>query len=151
MPESKVLQPGSRTVDYYTTDLTNRPARMAIKKAGAITRVRRYPNGSLLVKENYSKDKKLTGIAAMLKLAGYDPADRNWVMAAYGPTGKVLAFGKVGSCISCHVMVRKQDLVFAPPPAQLLSTSIWKTFFPKQNITPVYDKLLKTHPRSIVQ
>jgi hypothetical protein len=151
MPESRVLQPGSRTVDYYTTDLGNGPASMTIKKAGGVVQVRRYPNGSLLVKENYNKDRKLTGIAAMLKLAGYDPADRNWVMAAYGPTGKALAFGKIGTCISCHVMVRKQDLVFAPPPTQLLSASTWKAFFPKQEITPVYDKLLKMHPGAIVQ
>ncbi|MBU2787645.1 cytochrome P460 family protein [Acidithiobacillus sp. VAN18-1] len=122
-----------------------------MKKAGGIEKVRKYPNGSLLVKENYTKDKKLASITAMLKLQGYDPADRNWVMAAYDPTGKVLAFGKVGSCIACHDMVHKQDLVFAPPPAQLLPVSTWKGFFPKQAISPMYAKLLQEHPKSIVR
>jgi hypothetical protein len=31
-----------------------------------------------MVKVNYTKDRKLTGITAMLKVTGYDPADRDW-------------------------------------------------------------------------
>ncbi len=151
MPGSKTFQPGSRTVDYFTTDLSNQPADEAMAKAGGILKVHRYPGGALVVKENYAKDRKPTGVTAMLKLKGYDSADRDWVMAAYDPTGKVLAYGKVGSCIACHVMVRKQDLVFAPPPTQLLPVSTWKAFFPKQEISPVYAHLLKTHAANVVQ
>ncbi|OCX74434.1 hypothetical protein A6P07_05650, partial [Acidithiobacillus thiooxidans] len=102
MPGSTPFQLGSRTVDPYTVDLANTLAISTIKKAGGILKVTRYSNGSLVVKENYNAHKQLVGVTAMLKAAKFDPSDRNWIMAAYDPTGKVLAYGKVGSCIACH-------------------------------------------------
>ncbi len=151
LPESHPFQVGSRSVDVYTTDLANTPAIQSIKRSGSIVRVTRYEDGSLLVKENFNKEKKLTGITAMLKAKGYDAGDRNWVMAAYKPDGSVAAFGKVGSCIACHVMVTKQDFIFAPPPQQLLSVSTWKAFFPKQSMNPAYVALIQTHPKSVLR
>ncbi|MDA8364169.1 MAG: cytochrome P460 family protein [Gammaproteobacteria bacterium] len=148
---SKAYQPGSRTVDAYTIDLANQAENDAVRKAGSIEKVRRYPNGALVVKENFNEQRKLTGVTAMLKLDGYDPADRNWVMAAYSPAGKVVAYGKVPACIACHTMVRKQDFVFAPPPDQLLPVSVWKAFFPKQDIAPVYAQLLRSHADAVVK
>lgn len=145
------FQLGSRTVDVYTKDLANALENDAARRAGGIVRVTRYPSGALVVKENYDADKKLTGITAMLKLDGYDPADRNWVMAAYKPSGQVVSYGKVQACIACHAMVTKQDFVFAPPPEQLLPVSEWKAFFPKQDMSPLYLKLLKESPQSIMQ
>ncbi|MHB1816154.1 MAG: hypothetical protein ACYCUE_15190 [Steroidobacteraceae bacterium] len=53
MLESAAYQPGSRTVDAYTVDLANRLANDAIRKAGGISKVRRYPDGALVVKENF--------------------------------------------------------------------------------------------------
>ena len=106
---------------------------------------------ALVVKENYDAQKKLTGVTAMLKLDGYDQADRNWVMAAYKPDGQVVAYGKVQACIACHAMVTQQDFVFAPPPAQLLPVAVWKAFFPKQQMSPQYVKLLDQHPEGIVK
>lgn len=150
LPESHPLQVGSRMVDPYTTDLANSAAIHTIQTAGGITKVTRYENGSLLVKENYNKDRKLDGVTAMLKLKGYDAGDRNWVMAAYQPDGSVTAFGKVGSCIACHVLVQKQDFGFAPPPKQLLPIHTWKAFFPKQAMNPKYVALLQSHPKAIV-
>ncbi|WP_215891444.1 cytochrome P460 family protein [Acidithiobacillus thiooxidans] len=151
MPGSVPYQLGSRTVDPYTVDLANSLAKSSIEKAGGILKVTRYSNGSLVVKENYNAHKQLVGVTAMLKAAHYDPADRNWVMASYDPTGKVLAFGKVGSCIACHVLVRHQDLVFAPPPTQLVSITTWKAFFSKQEMNPAYVALIKKHPKAVVQ
>ncbi len=151
MAQSHPFQLGSRTVDYYTTDLSNRPVNEAIHKAGKITAVTRYPNGSLMVKVNYDKNKSLTGITAMLKVDGFDAADRNWLMAQYSPTGKVVAYGKVSSCINCHSIVTKQDFNFAPPPTQLLPIPIWKAFFPTQTISPAYAALLKQHPEAVVK
>ena len=151
MFESAAYQPGSRAVDAYTIDLANPSANDAIRKAGGITNVRRYPNGALLVKENFNLHRRATGVTAMLKLSGYDPADRNWVMAAYTPAGKVIAYGKVPACIACHAMVSTQDFVFAPPPKQLLSVAIWKAFFPKQTITSAYEQLLRWHPAAVVR
>jgi len=151
MPESIPYQVGSRTVDPYTTDLSNAATNDSIQKAGGILKVTRYGKGSLVVKENYNLHKQLVGITAMLKVKDFDPVDRNWVMASYTPAGKVLAFGKVGTCIACHVLVRKQDMVFAPPPQQLLSVNTWKAFFPKQTLNPRYLALIKQHPHNIVQ
>ncbi len=151
MLESRAYQPGSRTVDAYTVDLANPLANEAIRKAGGVAKVRRYPNGTLLVKENFDLHRRAVGITAMLKLPGYDPADRNWVMAAYTPAGKLIAYGKVPACIACHTMVSKQDFVFAPPPKQLLSVAIWKAFFPRQTIAPAYAQLLRWHPAAVVR
>ena len=151
MLESAAYQPGSRTVDTYTIDLANRLANDAIRKAGGISKVRRYPDGALVVKENFNVRRQLTGITAMLKLPDYDAADRNWVMAAYTPASKAIAYGKVPACIACHTLVSKQDFVFAPPPKQLLSVAIWKAFFPKQPVTPAYAQLLRWHPANVVK
>ena len=148
---SKAYQPGSRTVDAYTIDLANRAENDAIRKAGSVEKVRRYPNGALVVKENFNEQRKLTGVTAMLKLDGYDKSDRDWVMAAYSPTGKVVGYGKVPACIACHTMVSKQDFVFAPPPGQLLPVAVWKAFFPKQDIAPVYAQLLRSHGDAVVK
>ncbi|MDA8093333.1 MAG: cytochrome P460 family protein [Betaproteobacteria bacterium] len=151
MLRSKAYQPGSRTVDVYTVDLANAAANDTIRKAGSIGAVQRYPNGALLVKENFDADRKLTGITATLKLDGYDKADRNWVWAAYAPTGKVVSYGKVQACIACHAMVNTQDVIFAPPPDQLLPVSVWTAFFPKQKMSPTYLRLLRAHPAAIVK
>lgn len=151
MAGTKPYQPGSRTVDAYTIDLANQSANGAIRTAGGIVKTTRYPNGALVVKENFNLHKKLTGVTAMLKLNGYDKGDRNWIMAAYSPAGKVVAYGKVPACIACHTMVRKQDFVFAPPPTQLISAAVWKGFFPAQTISPAYAKLLRQHPEAIVK
>ncbi len=152
MLESTAYQPGSRTVDAYTVDLANPLANGAIRKAGGIAKVRRYPDGALVVKENFNERRKLTGVTAMLKLPGYDHADRNWVMAAYTPAGQVITYGKVPACIACHALVsKKQDFVFAPPPKQLLSVALWKAFFPKQPLAPTYAQLLRWHPDAVVR
>ncbi|WP_226821957.1 cytochrome P460 family protein, partial [Acidithiobacillus ferridurans] len=100
-------------------------------KTGGILKVHRYPSGALVVKENFAKDKKPTGVTAMLKLTGYDSADRDWVMAAYDPRGKILAYGKMGSCIACHVMVRKPDLVFCSPADPTPTAFYLEGVFPK--------------------
>lgn len=151
MPESRPYQLGSRTVDYYTIDLSNTLADKAILAAGGITRVKKYPNGSLVVKENFNKQKKEVAVTAMLKLSGFDAGDRDWVMASYKPSGQEVAFGRVDSCISCHVMVKKADFVFAPPPDQLLSKEVWHTFFPTQVVSPAYARLLQKYPHAIVR
>lgn len=67
------------------------------------------------------------------------------------PAGKVVSYGKVSSCIACHVMVSKTDFVFAPPPFQMLPVSVWKAFFPKQAISPLYRSLLATHSEAVVK
>ncbi len=74
----------------------------------------RYPDGSIIVKENYAPDgKKLGAITVMKKVKGYDPDHGDWFWAKYTPDGGVAAAGKVQSCIACHSRASGQDYVFS--------------------------------------
>lgn len=71
------------------------------------------PDGAILVKENYAKDKKtLAAITPMYKKKGFNPEAGDWFWAKYGPKGKVMASGKVQSCIDCHAARKAQDWIF---------------------------------------
>ena len=45
MLDSHAFQPGSRVVDVYTTDLANTLENQAVRAAGSVAAVTRYPNG----------------------------------------------------------------------------------------------------------
>ncbi len=150
LPGSRIDQPGSRPVDAYTIDRADPASRQAILHAGGIVHLHRYPSGALLIKENFSRPGRMTGVTAMLKIPGYDASDRNWLMASYAPNGRVLAYGKVATCIGCHTLVRRQDFVYAPPPTQLLPVAFIEAFFPGQKVTAIYRKLIATHPANVV-
>ncbi len=151
LPGSKRFQPGSRNADYYTIDGVNAIARSYVLKHHGVVQCSNFPNGSLLIKQNYDVSHKLVNITAMLKCKGYDTADNDWVMANYSPAGKAIAFGKVALCINCHAIAAKSDTVFAPPPANLLSPKTIHVYFPAKKITIPYLKLLKKYPHSIMQ
>jgi hypothetical protein len=81
-------------------------------KAGKVT----MPNGAILVKENYGKDKKtLMSLTPMYKIDGYNPEGGNWYWAKYGPKGKVEAAGKLKGCIGCHKIVKQKDWLYTSP------------------------------------
>ena len=69
-------------------------------------------DGSLIVKEGYTEDKKFTGIVVMYKIKGYNPGGGDWFWAKYSPEGKVLASGKVEACIKCHAEKKDNDFVW---------------------------------------
>lgn len=61
------------------------------------------PEGAIIVKENYDKDKAtLMAITPMYLKEGYNPDAGNWFWAKYGPKGDVMEAGKVQGCIGCH-------------------------------------------------
>ena len=71
------------------------------------------PDGSILVKENYAKDKKtLMAVTPMYKVEGYNPEAGNWFWAKYGKDGKAMVSGKVDSCINCHKAGKAGDYLF---------------------------------------
>ncbi len=71
------------------------------------------PAGSILVKENYAKDKKtVVAVTPMYKVEGYNPSGGDWFWAKYGPEGKVMASGKVKGCLDCHRTKKSQDWRF---------------------------------------
>ena len=71
-----------------------------------------FPDGSLLVKENYTDDKKLFLITVMYKSKEFNPAGHDWYWVKYKPDGEARLEGKVDACIDCHVGVAGNDYVF---------------------------------------
>jgi len=67
--------------------------------------------GSILVKENYSKDKELKAITVMYKVNGYNPGSGDWFWAKYSLDGKAAKFGKPNGCIGCHGVRANNDFV----------------------------------------
>lgn len=67
--------------------------------------------GSIAVKENYGKDKKLKAITVMYKVDGYNPDAGDWFWAKYSPDGKADKFGKPNGCVGCHGTRAKNDFI----------------------------------------
>jgi hypothetical protein len=72
-------------------------------------------NGSFIVKENYSPEKKLSAVTVMYKIKGYNPSAGDWFWAKYDRKGKVLKEGKVKGCIECHSARKDNDYIFTAP------------------------------------
>ena len=82
------------------------------------------PYGSILVTENYDKDKTtLRDITVMYRTKGTDPQHGDWYWLKYLPDGSIARTpekegkkaiaGKVASCIECHSKAEGKDLVFS--------------------------------------
>lgn len=82
---------------------------------GSASKKSRMPDGAIIVKENYTADRKLSAISVMYKVKGYNPASGDWFWAQYAPDGSVKAEGKVGSCINCHEKRKDNDYIFTGP------------------------------------
>jgi len=73
------------------------------------------PEGAIIVKENYGKDKKtLMAVTPMYRIKGYNPEAGDWYWAKYGADGAVLKAGKVKGCIDCHAVQKTKDWIFTP-------------------------------------
>jgi hypothetical protein len=72
----------------------------------------KYPDGSIIVKENYTPAKTLAAVTVMQKIKGYNPSAGDWFWVKYGPDGTIMKEGKVGGCIKCHTDAKKTDYVF---------------------------------------
>lgn len=79
----------------------------------AVDQKRAMPNGAIIVKENYGKDKKtLMAVTPMYRVKGFNPDAGDWFRGKYGPKGKVMAAGKVKGCIKCHSVQKSKDWIF---------------------------------------
>ncbi|MFW6181648.1 MAG: cytochrome P460 family protein [Spirochaetota bacterium] len=72
---------------------------------------RRAPEGSIVVKANLDRDRKVESFTVMAKVRGYHPEANDWFWAKYTPGGQAGAAGRVQSCISCHEAVRDNDYI----------------------------------------
>lgn len=80
------------------------------------------PHRGVIVKENYSPDKKLMAITVMQRSKGYDPEHQDWYYAKYTPDGKIATTppemksmpiaGRFGMCIECHSAAGGDDFLF---------------------------------------
>ena len=110
-PGTKELYEGTQPHGAFLTTYVNDIAQDALQ-ADKDT----FPNGSIVVKENYNKNKKLAAVTAMYKVKDYNPSDGDWYWIKYLPNGQVEAEGKVGSCIRCHSKMKSKDWVFTEKP-----------------------------------
>lgn len=70
-------------------------------------------DGSIIVKENYTPDKKLNSVTIMFKIKGYNPQVGDWFWAKYGTDGDVVASGRVEACITCHESKKANDYIYS--------------------------------------
>lgn len=77
------------------------------------TAPQRAPQGSIIVKENYTTEEVLDKITVMARLEGY--GESGWFWAAYTPGGEVLAEGEPRGCVSCHAGMKDNDYIIVKP------------------------------------
>ena len=81
------------------------------------------PYGSIIVKENFGKDKKkLLAVTVMYRVKGYDPEHNDWYWIKYDANGTVARTspatgskpisGKFKACIDCHAGAKGGDFYF---------------------------------------
>jgi len=85
---------------------------------------KKLPHGSIIVKENFGKDKKtLMAITVMYRVKGYDPDNNDWYWVKYNADGTVARTpadkgskpiaGRFKSCIDCHASAADGDYYYA--------------------------------------
>jgi|Deesub1362A_J573_1020465.scaffolds.fasta_scaffold00093_23 hypothetical protein len=108
-PGKKKLYRGTEPHGVLLTTFVNDIALRSIKKKTGM----KY--GSIIVKENYTPDKKFIALTVMYKIQGYNPEAGDWFWVRYARDGTVQAAGKVKSCIDCHSKRKDNDYIFSGP------------------------------------
>lgn len=104
------IYPGQSPHGAYLKQYVNEIAYEAIKKG------EKMPNGAMIIKENYGKDKTtLMAITSMYKMKGYHPEGGDWFWAKYGPDDEAMSAGKLESCIGCHKAMGEGDYLVTTP------------------------------------
>jgi len=73
------------------------------------------PEGSIIVKENYTPQEELAAVTVMFKSTGYNPDHNNWFWLKRLANGTVEASGRVDSCQACHMASKRDYLMTAIP------------------------------------
>jgi|SRR6516162_2922216 hypothetical protein len=119
VPGKSDMQKGEEPHGAFTRTYLNKIAADDFEK---------LPLGSILVTENYDKDKKtLKDITVMYRSKGADPQHNDWYWLKYLPNGSIARTsekegkkpiaGKVASCIDCHSKAAGKDLAYSNDPA----------------------------------
>lgn len=78
----------------------------------SINNMKGMDNNAIIVKENYSPDKKLIAVHVMYKVKGYNPDGGDWFWVKYGADFEIAAEGKVKGCLDCHTKAKDNDYIF---------------------------------------
>lgn len=116
-------QPG-KTGDIYEGQSPHGAFLKVYMNRTAAGKPNEMPHGSILVKENYGKDKKtLMAVTVMYRAKGYDKDHKDWYWVKYMPDGTVAKTppekgskpiaGRFPSCIACHEGADGDDYSFA--------------------------------------
>lgn len=108
-PNKGKLYKGTEPHGALLTTFVNDTALNSIKKK------RGMADGSIIVKENYTADKKFVALSVMYKIKGYNPEGGDWFWVKYAPDGKVEASGMAKGCIACHAKRKDNDFIFISP------------------------------------
>ncbi|MBW2504934.1 MAG: cytochrome P460 family protein [Deltaproteobacteria bacterium] len=109
-PGTNKLYEGQHPHGSFLTTYVNKLAFEAIEgRAGTL------PKGSVVVKENYSSEKKLTAVTVMYKKPGFNPEAGDWFWLKFTPDSRIEKQGTVGGCIGCHRSVKTNDWLFTGP------------------------------------
>ena len=105
-PGKGKLYKGTEPHGALLTTFVNNTASYSINKKKGLA------DSSIIVKENYTADKKFVALTVMYKIKGYNPEGGDWFWVKYLPDGKVEASGKVKACIDCHAKQKDNDYLF---------------------------------------
>jgi len=105
-PKKGRLYKGTEPHGALLTTFINDTAYLSIRKKKGMY------DGSIIVKENYTADKKFVALSVMYKVKGYNPSAGDWFWAQYDPDGKAIAEGRVKKCIDCHSKKKGNDYIF---------------------------------------
>ena len=105
-PGKEKFYPGTEPHGALLTTYVNDSALQALKQNAPL------PDGAIVVKENYTKDKKLAAVTVMYKKTGYNPQAGDYFWLSYAPDGKIQAEGKAEDCIKCHRAAQGNDFLF---------------------------------------
>jgi len=105
-PGKGKLYKGTEPHGALLTTFVNDAAYRSIKKKKGMA------EGSIIVKENYTADKKFDALTVMYKIKDYNPEAGDWFWVKYAPDGKALASGKAEACINCHAKKKDNDYIF---------------------------------------
>ncbi|NIQ92822.1 MAG: cytochrome P460 family protein [Desulfuromonadales bacterium] len=109
-PGKDKLYKGQHPHGAFLTTYVNAGAAKALEaKAGKL------PNGAIVVKENYTPEKKLAAVTVMYRKSGYAPAAGDYFWLKYAPDGTIQKSGQVKGCINCHKSVKANDWLFTGP------------------------------------
>lgn len=69
-------------------------------------------NNSIIIKENYTSNKKLMAVTVMYKVKGYNRGGGDWFWVKYDADFNTLKQGKVKGCLNCHGTVKDNDYIY---------------------------------------